>query len=174
MNNMGQCYRERGLLMKSRDAFNGALTTLVEMHESLKPIPLDPEGHNQLLQPIPTVEWQNVGTGPGLDQALVSGPFGAHINVEHTAFWTLSNLYAVQVCLRYLHPIKHSVKHSIVNAFSQLTLLHNQSATPHTYLHCFSTHILPLPLLLLHLRVWHVIGVIWKKLNFCWKIKDSD
>ena len=26
---MGQCYRERGLLTKSRDAFYGALTTIV-------------------------------------------------------------------------------------------------------------------------------------------------
>ena len=111
LNNMGQCYRERGLLMKSRDAFNRALTTLVDMHELLKPIPVldNPEtttttgavshlSGSQLLQPIPIAEWQNVGTGPGLDQTLVmSSPFGAHINVEHTAFWTLSNLYAVQV-----------------------------------------------------------------------------
>ena len=33
------------------------------MHELLKPVPLDTEG--QLVQPTPTAEWQDVGTGPG-------------------------------------------------------------------------------------------------------------
>ena len=37
-----------------------------------------------------------MGAGPGLDHPFVRSAFGAHITVEHTAFWTLSNLYAVQ------------------------------------------------------------------------------
>ena len=89
------------------------------MHEQLKPvpipIPIDPpqcqeqeqgqeqgqgqeQRYGQILHPVPTAQWQDVGTGPGTDPlALATSAFGAHINAEHTAFWTLSNLYAVQV-----------------------------------------------------------------------------
>ena len=79
------------------------------MDELHKPALMDTE--DQLQQPSPTTEWQNLGmgqnagTGPGLDHPFVRSAFGAHITVEHTAFWTLSNLYAVQVVTHGLYPM---------------------------------------------------------------------